>query len=239
MSNKTKQIVSAILTFLIYTFIFNWKISILFIIGIGFHEYSHIWAAHRVGLTTKGFYFLPFVGGAAIISGRYEKYSQQAFVALMGPVGGTALAIVTYFIWLVTKVDFFATAASWMVFINLFNLLPLSFMDGGQIMDTISYSINRTLGMVLHIISTVIAIPLLWMLNPILSIVIGLFGTFSCFREVRNWIYYRNNKTYLCEDYYINRPTKMSNMIILSTLVSWIGTVVILLVTEYLIFKSK
>jgi putative peptide zinc metalloprotease protein len=229
-----KQIGFAIMTFAVYTAIINWKVALLLTVGVGFHEYSHLWAAKRLGLATKGFYLVPFMGGVAFITDRYKRYSQQAFVVIMGPVGGGLLALVTAGAWYLTGLPFLAAAASWMCFLNLFNLLPLSFMDGGQLMDTICYSVNRTFGMVLHIISTVVAGFVLWHFNPVIAGIVIFMGGGSVIAEVREWKNYKDpNKRWLCSDAYLNPPAPLSKKEIALTATSWLVTLVILGCVRY------
>jgi Zn-dependent protease len=187
LSFRQKQILSAIFTFLIYTSILNWKAALLLLVGVGFHEYSHLWAAKRMHLRTSGFFFIPFMGGVALVSDRYKTYGQQAFVVLLGPVGGGLLAGVTAGAYYLTGYPYLASAAYWMCFLNLFNLLPLSFLDGGQLLDTLTYSTNRTFGMVMHIISTVVAAVVLWFFNYLIAIMVILFGGASIWREITDW----------------------------------------------------
>ena len=233
MSTRMKQIGFAIMTFAVYMAIINWKVALLLTVGVGFHEYSHLWAAKRLGLATKGFYLVPFMGGVAFITDRYKRYSQQSFVVIMGPVGGGLLALVTAGAWYLTGLPFLAAAASWMCFLNLFNLLPLSFMDGGQLMDTICYSVNRTFGMVLHIISTVVAGVVLWHFNPVIAGLVIFLGGGSLIVEIKNWDNFRKGKTWLCSDAYLNPPAPLSKKEMSLTATSWLVTLLILGATRY------
>lgn len=232
MSSRLKQLGFAVFTFIVYAMIVpptpNWAAAALLVVGVGFHEMSHLWAAKRMGLKTKGFYLVPFMGGVAFIGGPYKTYSQQAFVVLLGPVGGGLLALVTAGAYYLTGIPFLAAAGYWMCWLNLFNLLPLSFMDGGQLMGTISYSINRTLGMVLHTISTLVAAVALWFFNPILTALVIFFGGSAVIKEIMNWRAFQTGHTYLCDDAYLNPPAALSKKDMTLTIVGWAATVIIL-----------
>lgn len=80
------------LSFAGYAAIFSWKFALLLMIAVGFHESGHVWAMKRSGMKTKGFYFLPFVGGAAIAEEEYKSYGQNVFISIMGPIWGALLA---------------------------------------------------------------------------------------------------------------------------------------------------
>jgi putative peptide zinc metalloprotease protein len=232
-----KQIGWAAATFLLYNLIVGWKIALLIMISVGFHESCHLMAAKKMELRTGGFYFLPFIGGAAIITDKYKRLSQQAFVVLAGPMGGGLLAFLTYSIFLLTgsHYPFLGYSAFCMALLNLFNLLPLSMMDGGQLMNTISYSINRKVGFYLQVVSTIAAIILLWQINPILSIVIGIFGSHALLIEYKNQKNYQD-KFWLCTDAYLNLPSPMTAKQMLQVGCCWIGTATGLI---YLIIALK
>lgn len=145
---KFLKVIFAGATFASYAFLFTWKFALLVLIAIGFHESGHVWAMKKMGIKTKGFYFVPFLGGAAIAEDQYKTHGQQAFIAIMGPVWGFLLAVATYVVYLVTGNPLFAAVASWMALVNLFNLLPVNPLDGGQILRTITFSIHSTVGLI-------------------------------------------------------------------------------------------
>lgn len=238
MSNQTiKQIGFAILTFAVYTAFINWQAALMLTIGVGFHEYSHLWAARRMKLQTKGFYLVPFMGGVALVAERYKTYGQQAFVVLAGPVGGGLLAAVTAVVYYLTGYTPLAAAAAWMCFLNLFNLFPLSFMDGGQLLSTITYSINRTLGVILYTASTVIATFVLAKYNWVLSMIVGFLGGASVASEIRNWNAWRQGKRWLLSDSWADPAESLSPKQIVLTILGWVGTVVVLLTLFHFLKK--
>ena len=153
-----------------YSVLFSWKFAVLIMIAVGWHESGHVWAMKKVGIKTKGFYFIPFLGGAAIAEGDFETYGKQAFVAIMGPIWGLGLAWVSALIYWLTYKPIFAAAAGWMATITIFNLLPVNPLDGGRIMHAITSSINETIGLFYLFISCILCSILLFKLE------ISLFG---------------------------------------------------------------
>lgn len=147
-ASKLLKVIFAGATFASYAYMFTWKFALVILIAIGFHESGHVWAMKRLGMKTKGFYFLPFMGGVAIQEEGHKTHANQAFVAIMGPVWGFALAVATYIVYLVTHQPIFAAVASWMALVNLFNLLPVNPLDGGQLMRTITFSVHSSVGLV-------------------------------------------------------------------------------------------
>jgi Zn-dependent protease len=197
MRPSKNQWLSYLLTFAIYATVINWKVAAILMFGVAFHECGHLWAANRMGLKTAGFFLYPFVGGAALITERYRRFSQQSFTVLMGPMWGAALSFAFYGLYLATGLPILGQAAEWMALINLFNLAPLSQLDGGQIMETITFSINETLGVVLMGISTVVAVIYIWTLNPIISALIVFFGGTYLWATYNNWNFRRTGRGYL------------------------------------------
>jgi Zn-dependent protease len=235
MSVRTKQICFAIFTFLVYAIMIPthpWGlVALILVAGVGFHEYSHLWAAKRMGLATGGFYLVPFMGGVSFVTSSYKRYSQQAFVVIMGPVGGGLLALVCAGGYLLTGLPFLAGAAYWMCLLNLFNLLPLSFLDGGQLMGTIAYSINKTLGMVLYCGSTAIACVVLWHFNPILAVMVIFFGGRSAIQEFQNWQHFQRKEYQLCTYGYLYPPKPLTGKDMFLTIGAWLATSAILWIT--------
>jgi len=223
-----KQIGFAIFTFVIYTMLVNWQAALMLTIGVGFHEYSHLWAAKRMGLHTKGFFLVPFMGGVALVDDKYKTYGQQAFVVLAGPVGGGLLAGATAAAYYLTGYPALAAAAAWMCFLNIFNLFPLSFMDGGQLLSTITYSINRTLGVVLYTLSTLVASVVLWHYNAVLAFLVIFLGGLGTWSEIKNWSAWRKGQTYLLSDNWLNPPKALTKGQIALTVAGWLGTIVLL-----------
>jgi Zn-dependent protease len=187
MTQLQKQLLSYAVTFAIYASIIPWPAALILMGGIAFHEYGHLWAGKKLGFQSQGFYLIPFVGGLSITAGKIVRYTQKAFIAIMGPVWGAALALATYLLYLATGSPFIGQAALWMTFINFFNLAPLSFLDGGQILESIVYSINETVGLVVMSLSTLIAIPLLWHFNPMIAVMVGYFGGKAQFTAYHEW----------------------------------------------------
>jgi len=147
-SVSTKLIKIALLgtSFAVYSYMFSWQFSIIILVQLLIHEYGHIWAMKRVGLETKGIYFIPFVGGAAVASEDFKSRYDEVYVAIMGPIFGFACAFFMMIIYWFNEEPMYAAAASWMAMVNIFNLLPLNPLDGGRIMKSIAFSIRSWLG---------------------------------------------------------------------------------------------
>lgn len=174
--NSTK-IILILFNFSLYSLIFTWKFALLIMIAIGVHESGHVWAMNKVGQPNKGFYFIPLFGGAAIADGYYKSLKDKIIVIIMGPMWGMMLALVTWIIYLITGNIFLGVAAYWQALMNLFNLIPVNPLDGGQIFRSIISSINKRVADTFSLLSC-IAFALLFVkfLSPLLALAVLLSG---------------------------------------------------------------
>lgn len=199
-----------------YSFLFSWKFALLIMLAIGFHESGHVWAMRKQGMKTKGFYFIPFVGGAAIAEEEYKTYKQNVYVAIMGPVWGAIMALGCIVCYLIFDSPMFAAAGAWMAALNLFNLLPISPLDGGQILRSICFSIHKSVGLIFLLISMALSILILYYLKVGLFALVLFFGGLELGLE---WSQ-RKYKTY---------PDSLSKKDFILTTASYVGLVAILI----------
>jgi Zn-dependent protease len=127
-----------LLSLVVYAFVFGWRYAAGFIALLFAHEMGHFMAARQRGLAVGLPTFIPFVGAWIDLKEQPRDVETEAYVALAGPVVGTVAAILCYVAagddgprWLL------AVAYSGF-FLNLFNLLPLSPLDGGRITAVLS-----------------------------------------------------------------------------------------------------
>lgn len=112
------------------------------IIMLLIHELGHYYAAKHEGVPVTPPVFTPF--GAFIMTPGHRDAQQEAFIAIAGPVAGTAAALIAFVLGVITSNSLLIQIAHWGFLINLFNLIPLSPLDGGRI----SMAIDRRLWMV-------------------------------------------------------------------------------------------
>lgn len=134
-----------------YSYLFTWQFALVLMISLFVHENGHVWMMKRCGMVVKGIYFIPFFGAAAVSDGEFPSPKDEANIAIMGPIWGLILAGFTVLIYEYTDNAFFGAVAGWMAMMNLFNLLPISPLDGGRIMKSIAFSISSRTGLVFMI----------------------------------------------------------------------------------------
>lgn len=160
-----------------YAYLFTWKFAVIIMVLLLVHEYGHIWAMKRCGLKTKGIYFIPFIGAAAVTEEMFKSRRDEAYIAIMGPIFGFILSGVSLIVYMVTMDTLFAAAAGWMAMINLFNLLPINPLDGGRIMKSIAFSVNSKLGYRFLAVGIVLSIILTFWAGIILFLFLLIVGS--------------------------------------------------------------
>ena len=114
--------------------------------------------------------FVPFVGAWIALKEMPMSVETEAYVAIAGPIAGTVAAFAVYFYGRDTGQGLYLALAYAGFFLNLFNLLPLSPLDGGRITAILSpriwfVGVPLLLGMMLYqpspmlVVIAVLAIP--------------------------------------------------------------------------------
>jgi Zn-dependent protease len=129
---------SMILMMWIYATIYGWKFAAGFVLLILVHESGHLVAARWCGLKVGAPVFIPFMGAFIALKEAPPNAWIEAIVGIGGPVAGTVGAIVCQNVFLATQDPLWLALAYSGYFLNLFNLIPAGFMDGGRIVNAIS-----------------------------------------------------------------------------------------------------
>ena len=129
----------------------NWFFSLIVIGLMLVHEYGHIWAFKRNGILIRGMYFIPFLGAFIIPSGGIKSRKEEAFISVMGPAFGFALGITLCTAYLVTGNPTIAAIALINGIFNLFNMIPVTPLDGGRVAKSIVLSAFPRYGMAIMI----------------------------------------------------------------------------------------
>jgi Zn-dependent protease len=124
---------SMLLSLLVYASIWGWRYAAGFIALLFAHEMGHYVAARQRGLKVGAPAFIPFMGAFIALEGQPVDVETEAYVAIAGPVVGTIAALAVY-LWARSEDSGLLLAISYSgLFLNLFNLLPISPLDGGRV----------------------------------------------------------------------------------------------------------
>ena len=129
---------SMILSIGLYAMMWGWKYAVGFVLLIFVHEGGHLIAARMVGLNVGAPVFIPFMGASIALREAPRNAWIESFVGIGGPVAGAAGAAACHFAFSYTGEPIWAALAYSGYFLNLFNLIPVSPLDGGRIATAIS-----------------------------------------------------------------------------------------------------
>ncbi len=153
-----------LLSLAVYATIWGWRYAAGFIALLFAHELGHVIAARQRGLPVSAPAFIPFMGAFITMRGQPENVETEAHVAIGGPLLGTIAAFGMYF-WAREEDSQLLLAIAYAgFFLNLFNLLPISPLDGGRI--------TAVLGPRIWFLGVPILLGLmLWRPSPVLIVV--------------------------------------------------------------------
>lgn len=127
-----------VLSMWVYAMMWGWKYAVGFVLLIFLHEGGHLIAARMVGLKVGAPVFIPFMGASIALKEAPANAWIEAFVGIGGPVAGAAASAACQFIYAGTGEPIWAALAYSGYFLNLFNLIPISPLDGGRVATAIS-----------------------------------------------------------------------------------------------------
>ncbi len=127
-----------LLTIWVYAMQWGWMFAAGFVILIFVHECGHLIAAKRLGLKVGAPVFIPFMGALIALKEAPRNAWVEAQVGIGGPILGSIGAALCLGIAFLTGNPLFAALAYSGFFLNLFNLAPIGFLDGGRIVTALS-----------------------------------------------------------------------------------------------------
>ncbi|WP_247740898.1 site-2 protease family protein [Cohnella sp. LGH] len=124
-----------------YAALYGWKFGVAIVYLIFVHEMGHVVAAKRKGIEVSPAFFIPFMGAFISMKQMPRDAATEAYLAYGGPLAGliSFLPAVALYEW--TGEPFWALVVFLGAMINLFNLIPVSPLDGGRIVSVLSTKI--------------------------------------------------------------------------------------------------
>ena len=140
---------------------FGWKIGLFIVAVLLIHEGGHAIAMRLFGYRNIFMIFLPMLG--AVVTGKVQDLPawKRAVILLAGPVPGLLFGM---FILLqphaLARTDDMYLFALTAFILNLFNLVPLKPLDGGQLLELLVPPTNTSLKLIFDIVSIGAAVAL-------------------------------------------------------------------------------
>jgi Zn-dependent protease len=179
-------IVSTGVTALIYAQLFGWAFGVGIVLLILIHESGHVVVARVMGMPVTLPVMIPFLGAFVSMKQQPRTVAQESVMAIGGPILGTVAAGLCYLGYLATPDSstgqLLRALAYFGFLINLFNLVPVTPLDGGRVLSVLSKWFN--------VAGLAIAAGLLLFGNfhsPVLFLVL-IFGAFSTFQRFRSTV---------------------------------------------------
>jgi Zn-dependent protease len=152
-----------------YALFWGWQFAVGFVLLLLVHELGHVWEAKRQGLPVSAPMFIPFLGALITLKQLPDNAWAEAKVAIAGPILGGLGAAAVWGVGEYLDSDLLIALAFTGFFLNLFNLAPISPLDGGRIVAAIHPALWLA-GLAILLGLTIVA-P-----NPILILILILGG---------------------------------------------------------------
>jgi Zn-dependent protease len=152
-----------------YALLWGWQFAVGFVLLLLVHELGHVAEAKRQGLPVSAPMFIPFLGALITLKQLPDNAWNEAKVAIAGPIVGGLGTAVVWGLGEYLDSDLLVALAFTGFFLNLFNLAPISPLDGGRIVAAIHPAL-WVVGLLLLVGLAIIA-P-----NPILILILVLGG---------------------------------------------------------------
>ena len=116
-----------------YGLLWGWKFGVGFVLLILVHELGHFLAAKAQGLEVSLPTFIPFFGAYVLIKNQPRDPWRNALIALAGPALGSLGAAAVWAYGSAHNSNLLLALAYTGFLLNLFNLIPIGFLDGGAV----------------------------------------------------------------------------------------------------------
>jgi Zn-dependent protease len=115
-----------------YAWIWGWRFAVGFVFLLLVHELGHVLELRRQGIPASAPLFIPFLGAVVGMKQMPHSVWKEAQVALAGPIVGSLAAFGLWAAGEALDSALLVALAFTGFFLNLFNLIPLSPLDGGR-----------------------------------------------------------------------------------------------------------
>jgi Zn-dependent protease len=181
-------VISTGVTALIYAQLFGWAFGVGIVLLILIHESGHVVVARILGLPVTLPVMIPFLGAFVSMKQQPRSVAQESIMAIGGPVLGSIAAGLCYLGYLSmpdsSTGQLLRALAYFGFLINLFNLIPLTPLDGGRVTSLLSKWFNVA-GLVLAAGLLLFEMQSGTNVSPVLFLVL-IFGAFATWQRFRS-----------------------------------------------------
>jgi len=181
-------VISTGVTALIYAQLFGWAFGVGIVLLILIHESGHVVVARIMGLPVTLPVMIPFLGAFVSMKQQPRSVAQESIMAIGGPVLGSIAAGLCYLGYLSmptsTTGQLLRALAYFGFLINLFNLIPLTPLDGGRVTSLLSKWFNVA-GLLIAAALLLFEMQVGTTVSPVLFLVL-IFGAFATWQRFRS-----------------------------------------------------
>jgi Zn-dependent protease len=135
---KLQTLVTMLLSVALYASQWGWEFAAGFVLLIFVHEMGHVLVLRHEGIPAGAPVFIPFLGAFIAMKGRPRDAYVEAKVGIGGPLAGSIAAWVVLAAGMTAQQPLLVTLGHAGILLNLFNLIPVSPLDGGRIAGAFS-----------------------------------------------------------------------------------------------------
>jgi Zn-dependent protease len=122
----------------VYATVFGWRFAVGFVLLMFVHECGHLLVAKKFGLPVSAPVFIPFMGAFILLKEQPRNAWMEACVGIGGPILGSLGALTCNSLGEAFDSPLLMVLALSGYTLNLFNLVPVGFLDGGRIVTALS-----------------------------------------------------------------------------------------------------
>jgi Zn-dependent protease len=131
---KLPTLASMLVFISVYWQTWGWAFALGFALSIYVHEMGHMLMFRRYGIASSNPFFLPGFGAIIFAKQPITDPREDAHIGLGGPAAGLGAALLCLALYGITRNDLFLALTTLGALINLFNLIPILFLDGSHAM---------------------------------------------------------------------------------------------------------
>ena len=110
----------------------GWGFALGFVLCIYIHEMGHVITLKHYGIPASAPLFIPGLGAVIFAKQHINSPAQDARVGLAGPAAGLLAALACLALYPITGSKLFLALTVFGAYLNLFNLIPILFLDGAR-----------------------------------------------------------------------------------------------------------
>lgn len=176
---KFGSALSIVISLAIYAAAFGWQFGVGIIFLLFLHEMGHVLVLRAKGVPASAPIFIPLMGAFVAMKGMPRNAKDEAEIAIAGPILGTIAALLCFVpFFLGSRSGLWPALAYFGFFINLFNLIPVSPLDGGRIVGAISRKA--------WVVGLVLLVGLLFLRFNLFLLLIVVLSAFTVYHQFRN-----------------------------------------------------